>query len=665
MASSTGAIRAGAAFVELYADSSNLNRGLNESKAKVSAYASHVKEVERKLKSASKASDAATVQRLTPIMSGLQERQQTFAQEAAGRVALAQRVAQFKAAKVAMQATPDFQASPPMGTAGVPAGAAGFLGMLGDDDHSTRKATKGLKFGAKAFAKGAMLAEGDEAGKLAKVAIFADTAAMAYEKLAAAIKGVGLAGMGLASLAIAGIGIAVAAIKLQLDEVEDIKNTSKRIGEDSQQFADRLRALHSKENDPKTDYGKYLVREIQEFAKARQAADLKIAELKESKSWRGGWGFGRTGLDERIGAEQAVIDGANSNEAVARRQLNEERTKADNKPLQQHIEALKAEIATIGKSTDEINRYNLAKATQVNGTDAETAALLEEIDALNKLKKMSQASQAIQDYIKQTREARETLGMTANEAALHKVKQQASDAGLPGGNAYLLLAAEETAKLTAAQTAAENAKRADDYLKSLNERIAEAKGQTREQLEIFNLTKLGAALDKVIAIRNAAAELAKIEVDREIATLNDRIAVATGKMTELDVAMKNLKIPNATAEQLEAVRAKMKEASIAEFAKGEKDTLKTKADLFKEYRQKIEEATKAGFLSQPQADKLLGNKMRDLMGGQESAQGTFNAAAAAAMFGGKALDRTAAATESTDKKMSDLLSALQAVLAFR
>ena len=154
MASSTGAIRAGAAFVELYADDTNLNRGLNESKAKVSAYASHVKEVERKLKSASKASDAATVQRLTPIMSGLQERQQTFAQEAAGRVALAQRVAQFKAAKVAMQATPDFQAAPPMGTAGVPAGAAGFLGMLGEDDPSTRKATKGLKFGGQGIRQG-------------------------------------------------------------------------------------------------------------------------------------------------------------------------------------------------------------------------------------------------------------------------------------------------------------------------------------------------------------------------------------------------------------------------------------------------------------------------------------------------------------------------------
>jgi hypothetical protein len=93
--------RAGGAYVEVYAKHGGLSGDLSAAEAKVRAYTSRVKQLQKEAAQAAKSGDTAKAASLTKAGTALSERQQTLAQQTAGRAALAIRLEGFKAQKLA------------------------------------------------------------------------------------------------------------------------------------------------------------------------------------------------------------------------------------------------------------------------------------------------------------------------------------------------------------------------------------------------------------------------------------------------------------------------------------------------------------------------------------------------------------------------------------
>jgi hypothetical protein len=146
------------------------------------------------------------------------------------------------------------------------------------------------------------------------------------------------------------------------------------------------------------------------------------------------------------------------------------------------------------------------------------------------------------------------------------------------------------------------------------------------------LEQLGATKEKVDELKAAFDALNKAKAEEGILKtmkeLDITIALATGKMTkaEADMARLQLANPNVRPELLKDLHGKQQQAEQAEFAKGEKDKLKTKLDAYKEYRAKLDAAVNGGNMTQAQENALLQKKMGELLphdeqGGRRGNQG--------------------------------------------
>jgi hypothetical protein len=101
-------------------------------------------------------------------------------------------------------------------------------------------------------------------------------------------------------------------------------------------------------------------------------------------------------------------------------------------------------------------------------------------------------------------------------------------------------------------------------------------------------------------------------------------------------------------EELDEIRQAMEKTDLAKFARGEVEGLKTAADKFKEYRDKVEKAANAGFFTPEQEAALLANRMAELMGkASVAAGGTFNPAEIRGLGSGPAIERLVQASEET------------------
>ena len=167
------------------------------------------------------------------------------------------------------------------------------------------------------------------------------------------------------------------------------------------------------------------------------------------------------------------------------------------------------------------------------------------------------------------------------------------------------------------------------------------------------MEELGVAEEEVQRIRakltqrNAAQDNRAI-ID-QIDELNLKLAVAVGKMTELDAARARLakEHPDADRKNIDKLVALQNKTNLAEWAKGEVDSAKTPAERFKDYRDKLDKAVAAGVLDQSKMNVLLQAKMAEMMGGVRNVGG-FNVAAINQMVGGGSVaERTARACEET------------------
>ena len=169
------------------------------------------------------------------------------------------------------------------------------------------------------------------------------------------------------------------------------------------------------------------------------------------------------------------------------------------------------------------------------------------------------------------------------------------------------------------------------------------------------MEELGVAEEEVQRIRAKLSQRNAAQDNRaiidQIDELNLKLAVAVGKMTELDAARARLakEHPNADRKNIDKLVALQDKANLAEFIKGELEGIKTPAEKFKDYRDRLDKAVGAGVLNPTQQQALLQSKMAELMGGVRSVGG-FNVSAINQMVGGGSVaERTARACEETAK----------------
>ena len=177
-------------------------------------------------------------------------------------------------------------------------------------------------------------------------------------------------------------------------------------------------------------------------------------------------------------------------------------------------------------------------------------------------------------------------------------------------------------------------------------RTMQAAKQTQEDIDKVHALFMG----KNIAEDNRA-------VLDQITELADRLAVATGKASELDAEMAKIarEHPEASAENLAKLRAMKEKTDLAQFVKGELEGIKTPAEKFKEYRDRLDKAVGVGVLTQSQMEALLASKMAEAMGVARNVGG-FNVSAINQMVGGggSVAERTAKAAEDTAKNTRKL-----------
>jgi hypothetical protein len=166
-------------------------------------------------------------------------------------------------------------------------------------------------------------------------------------------------------------------------------------------------------------------------------------------------------------------------------------------------------------------------------------------------------------------------------------------------------------------------------------------------------------IDKVhaLVIGQNIAEDNRAVLD-QITEMADRLAVATGKASELDVEMARIarEHPEASAENLAKLRSMKEKTDLAQFVKGELEGIKTPAEKFKDYRDRLDKAVGVGVLTQSQMEALLASKMAEAMGVARNVGG-FNVSAINQMVGGggSVAERTAKAGEETAKNTRKLV----------
>lgn len=163
-------------------------------------------------------------------------------------------------------------------------------------------------------------------------------------------------------------------------------------------------------------------------------------------------------------------------------------------------------------------------------------------------------------------------------------------------------------------------------------------------------------------------------VNDQLSEMNLQLAVINGSMTELDAAMARLKIPNATVEQLEQIRAVMQQIEDARKEQQRKEGLMEEGQrIFEQTRTPLEqyeaqitrlnELLDAGAINWDtygRAVKQARDKLESQMNQDKpsaTSRGTFNASAILSLQSGgnTAADRTAKATERMEKHTKELV----------
>jgi hypothetical protein len=112
----------------------------------------------------------------------------------------------------------------------------------------------------------------------------------------------------------------------------------------------------------------------------------------------------------------------------------------------------------------------------------------------------------------------------------------------------------------------------------------------------------------------AIRQQAMATVAQRTEELQTRLQMAAIGANDLDRALQALSVPGATAEELTRIRELMRSASAAEFAQREAEKLKTPVQQFREYRDQLALAVKAGTINQAQQEELLKRRMGELAG---------------------------------------------------
>lgn len=116
-------------------------------------------------------------------------------------------------------------------------------------------------------------------------------------------------------------------------------------------------------------------------------------------------------------------------------------------------------------------------------------------------------------------------------------------------------------------------------------------------------------------------EAIRAEANRTVADqieeLNIQLDLATGKITELDAILRRLRLANPEADRqlVDQLGALQQKADLANWAKAEREKV-LPAQALKKYREKLEDALKAGFLNEGDVAKLMQQAMG--VGGRSS-----------------------------------------------
>lgn len=618
---SSNAIRAGHAFVEIGVDNRPLRPGLEQAQATVRAYAKSISQIQRQSVEAYASGSSTRAASLERISAGLRERQSTLAQAASGRAALQQRLAVYKAIRAEAEAIARADMESAMGGYG---GAGAYGGEGGGRRSGGLKYALGRRGPLRYLAGEAGFAIGPEVGVL--------TSSIAY---------LGVLG-GVIAAALAGAGAAIA------HHVESV-NRWKQMQIDIAEQAERYKRIL--EDLPATTKAGEKYRQV-----AQQARE-------DEKKWRKEAGDGEEGWFNR--------------------NWRALRTPDSHLKLQAQWQAMQASSVASeyeAKAKDE----ETAQAAQ---DAAEAAARQEKEREDNRRQKLEADRQAgMQEIagrysIEDARLAAMEDGSAKQLAALKSRHAREIEEGLLMGRHMTVIYNRQAAEVEAA--AAQQARSLDSVMAGVARKLAIAQaGQLSPAagakvslaFEWADLEKsliaAGALKEQIAQVRIQWDKLqqanARKSVSDQIEEMNLQLAVSVGNLKAIDAEMARIAKANPLVDPaaLDNLRKTKEALSSAQFAQGEKETLKTPSEKLQEYIDKVKDAVGRGYLSQAQADALTRSKQAEMFQVKTSVVGTFNASAAYGLGQGNVAERTAKASEETAKNTKKLLDKDAGTLRF-
>ena len=612
MADSNG-IRAGRAFVEIGVDNRPLRPGLEQAQATVRAYATRIAQLQKQVIVAYAGGQSGRTISLQNISAALKERQATLTEAAAGRAALQQRLAVYKAIRAEAEAIARADMESAMGGYG---GAGTYGGEGGGRRSGGLKYALGRRGPLRYLAGEAGFAIGPEVGVL--------TSSIAY---------LGVLG-GVIAAALAGAGAAIA------HHVESV-NRWKQMQADIAEQAERYKRIL--EDLPATTKAGEKYRQV-----AQQAREDEKKWRKEGGEGEEGW-FARNWRALRTPDSHLKLQ-AQWQAMQASSVAAEYEAKAKDEEAAQAAQDA-AEAAAKQEKEREENRRQMLEADRQAGMQ-EIAGRYAVEDARLQAMEDGSAKQLASLKSRHAREIEEGLLMGRHMTVIYNrqaaeveaaAAQQARNVGsLMTGVARKLAVAQAGQLSPAAGAKASLAFEWADLEKSLL-----AAGALKEQIAQVRMQ-----WDKLQQISAQKA------ISDQIEEMNLQLAVSVGSMKALDAEMARIAKANPLVDPavLDNLRKTKEALSSAQFAQGEKESLKTPAEKLQEYIAKVNEAVGRGYLSQAQADALTRSKQAEMFQAKTSVVGTFNASAAYGLGQGNAADRTARATEETARNTKKLLN---------
>jgi len=699
-------IRAGGAYVEIGADSRALDRELEASRAKLTAYTRNLRDVQKRMRAATDAGDTRQAATLQRVAQGMTERKATLREQIEGRGELQARLGALKAEKSQRTALEEDLFRSTHGErenalrdtdqyfARLRAKWTGNQKMLTliQQTHAAKRQQVNQQFDDQqqeaTISPWLRVLAGRKAAKFGKLMGAAGTPVMAA---AVATKAVGVG----AEIAQDAFLSNLYESTGQLDKAAEVSlkwadNLGKipvvgtyisqmlagHVEQQKQIIADFARIRHlSGEAAKEISKNSLQIRTAHAAPYARRMAEIQAAWKEENYK-----GAELEGLaakyapksdEARVALAQAKLL---KDQAAQKRKIAEEDAAADERRRRaaEDQAVLESKIALMYEGPAR-RRAELAakqaaeiREASVPGSGVDMAKLAEK--HANEQKKLQQdlaEEQRQEAYAGQQAQIEATQDGFARELAMVKLKhaQEIEEYDRAGKDKTALVQRQAWEEYEIRRRAAQQIQ---DLATGLLRRLTLATGAaTGQQWEWFDLSKqlqqLGATRDQIEAIYRIWQQVNQVEANKglleQIQDLDLQLQVATGRMSQLDAEMARLARQNSSAspETLAALRQWKEAVGVADFAKGEKESLKTPGQKLQEYIDKLQQAVSMGYLNPAEMAALAASRRAQLLPTRTEVRGTFNAMEARGLGAAGPIDRIAAATEATARNTEKLL----------